>query len=186
VERAVNLTQLAGVWSRLAWREDPRRPPCLPDLIILPDGELQDFLAWTSTYLGDYRPLTAQLRVLEVSAADRYFGAKYARPEGWLEAVFAGLIICETLTYFDIERDPNAIPGVAFFSSYSFSRARHAVLWNGEGRSSGLLDDWTNARRFGGQEVPSDITAIRNPFGNWSTGFLLSRTSSNRVCRRMC
>jgi hypothetical protein len=137
----------------LLWREDPRLSPHLPDLIIVPDGEVQDFLAWTSTYLGDYRPLTAQLRVLEASVATTYSPSGHLQPQARVEAIFAALIIAETLTYFEVDRDPSVVPGVAFFSSFSFSRARHAVLWSVPAGDSSLLENWESARRLGGQNA---------------------------------
>ncbi len=186
-----DLPPLAKLDLLLAWRDDPNSHSRLPDLIVLPNGETDDFLAWTSTYLGDYRPLTAQIRVLSKREAMHYFNTSHNECDGRTEAIFAGLIISETLAYFDVDREPTTIPGVAFFSTYSFCRARHYVLWSDEERKGGIYEDWHAARKFGGQEIPEDISQVIEPV--WDivadlidSDFGLRKSQPVHVIQRAC
>jgi len=61
--------------SALLFREPPTRGD-LPFRVVIPDGEVEDFFAWTSTYIDSLFPLTGFVEVTEVSQAV----AERARP----------------------------------------------------------------------------------------------------------
>ncbi|TGP24226.1 MULTISPECIES: hypothetical protein [unclassified Mesorhizobium] len=49
----------------LLWEDTARGPLSLPyPIIVVPEEDLRDFLAWTSTYISSYAPFTAFFRVL--------------------------------------------------------------------------------------------------------------------------
>jgi hypothetical protein len=130
----------------LVWKADPRERPALPSLVVLPEGGTHDFLAWTSSYLSEYRPLTAQIRVLERQETDRYFRPS---PEGWLgrlQDVCAAMVLAETIAQLEGDRDLTSLPGVAFGNTYAFSRARDLALWGAPGSDEWLFERWRSAR----------------------------------------
>jgi hypothetical protein len=146
--RFENSAQLPSLRSDLllVWRENPRDVPVLPEVVIVPTLGTHDFLAWTSTYLADYNPITAQLRVLDVAHTDRYFAPHPLLSTGRLQLIFAAIILAETLAYFEGERDPGSIRGVVFGSTYSFSRARDTKLWGQPTGDDDLFNNWRLAR----------------------------------------
>jgi len=59
----LNSGEIALVWAdQPAGPEDPRRP-----IIVVSDSSLNDFLAWTSTYVKSFAPFTAFFRVISSS-----------------------------------------------------------------------------------------------------------------------
>jgi len=130
----------------LAWKIDPRKQPALPCLIVLAEGATHDFLSWTSSYLMEYRPLTAQVRVLEQSHVDRYF---VRTPEAWLgrlQSVCVAMVLAEMLGHLDGDRELRSLPGVAFGNTYAFSRARDLAVWGIPDRDEWIFEQWQSAR----------------------------------------
>ena len=60
-ERRDNLVLPAKDGCVLVWLSDQQA--AMPDLIVVQDGKLEDFLAWTTTYVPQLTPLTALVRV---------------------------------------------------------------------------------------------------------------------------
>ena len=83
--------ELFLLWSRKPASGD------LPMLIVVPDNDTREFLAWATTAIGGYRPFTAFFKVMGRSQAEQAF--KTRQPTlGKLEGPLVGLIIGETLT----------------------------------------------------------------------------------------
>src|SRR5690349_20695581 len=51
----------------MLWGTQPSDEPAesLPHVIVVPEGEIRSFLAWSSTYLDAFRPLTSLCRVVD-------------------------------------------------------------------------------------------------------------------------
>ncbi|HLH16251.1 MAG TPA: hypothetical protein VKX45_03480 [Bryobacteraceae bacterium] len=149
----------------LVWPVDPHERPMLPSVIVLPERGTRDFLAWTSTYLAEYRPLTALVRVLEEPETRRYFRPEPIRWLGRLQNVCASLVLAETITHLEGDRDLSSLPGVAFGNTYSFSRARDLALWGASDPRDRLFERWRSARNLMRQpRLPFDSRDLTLPW----------------------
>jgi hypothetical protein len=61
---AIQPSGLADQQVALVWSYESRYD-MLPNLIVVNDGMARDFLAWTNTFLPQFKPITSHLRVLE-------------------------------------------------------------------------------------------------------------------------
>src|ERR1043165_5289583 len=65
----------------LCWADENDGGSELPRLVIVADDGLADFLAWATTYLPTYRPLTSFFRVLPWSIYAATHNQKMSLPE---------------------------------------------------------------------------------------------------------
>jgi hypothetical protein len=121
--------ELAFFWSR---EPDTREMP--PECIAV-HGELREFLAWASTFVGSFRPFSAYTRVLEARRLEEIVELQAAAPalNRSLRA-FVGIIMAEAAA-----ASAAPIEGIAplhCFSTYSFAYARAVAI-----RAGSMLDE---------------------------------------------
>ena len=87
----------------VCWNEDSQHERRLPQLVIVSDEELEDFLAWSVTFLSVLRPLTAFARVL--SWSDYALSQAFKRKSEFTQtSVVVGAIppACTPKSIFDV------------------------------------------------------------------------------------
>lgn len=123
----------------------------LPTGIITADGKLRDFLAWSSTFLTGFKPITAYYRVMEMSTA-RSYQVDLGRPSlAGFESAVVGTIIGEFLALAPEMRDTAELTPVACAATLSFCLARALALGYDADQMEAISQDWTRARSLTGQ-----------------------------------
>ena len=67
---------------RLIWKHEPQRS-ILPALLVLPEGDKRDFFAWSTTYLGGWRPISGLFRVISGHELRFVLEAKHNHERAW-------------------------------------------------------------------------------------------------------
>lgn len=144
---------------QLFWRDDDLPPhssgsaartPSLPRIIGVESGKVRDFLAWVWTYVPDFRPLTAYVRVLDASEM-QFAEESSSKPSlAGLEEACLGLILTEAVTYIESapDRQPNVTP-LACASTFSNAMARALALSKRSGAKDEyqhIMGNWLKAR----------------------------------------
>lgn len=134
----------------MLWESQPHSAENLPEVIVVADGELRSFLAWTSTYLDGFRPFTSLCRVLDTRTFEKIREAAPPRQLGRVGPACAAIILADALTQGMGRVDESSITIAACESTYSFARSRFTAL--------GIRDDaeilqrkWSLAREIGRQ-----------------------------------
>jgi hypothetical protein len=129
----------------MLWELPPRTAGSLPEVIVVPDGDLRGFLAWATTYLDGYRPFTSLCRVMDARTFERVHDAEPVKRFGQIDAACAAVILADALTQGSGRVNEKSVTIPACESTYSFARSRFLV--------SGIRDDvrvlrqsWTLAR----------------------------------------
>jgi hypothetical protein len=148
----------------LVWQDDPREMLTLPNLIVA-DGDERDLLAWALTYLNTLTPLTAYIRVSNFENAEQAFKFQPTPNLHRLENACAGLILGETATYLEGQRDLNQVPARACTGTYSFVMARALALGAVTMESDTVSNGWFEARELTRQtSVPLTKDALHSPW----------------------
>ena len=132
---------------RLLWRSAAREDD-VPVAVVVREKEMGDFLAWTNTYLPNWSPITAYLRVIseanyrEVNehVAD-IFGSSY-------EPALVGLIVGEALIHSGARHEVEQVPYGGCIATFSFVAARGARCGIAV---EDLAERWELCRRVTGQ-----------------------------------
>ncbi len=131
----------------LIWQDRPAVNAFLPDMILVEPTKLDDFLAWTSTYLSNLRPFTAFCRVVDYEIVEQILSTRKKMSLGRIQESCVGVIIGESITHHD-NRDLKAITPTSILSTYSFAMARaHALGIMPEGNDI-ITTRWFNARKL--------------------------------------
>ena len=109
------------------WKDDPSISCELPNVIVVANGRLQEFFAWTSTYLKACQPLSAVCRTVTPQEATAFSQSSPSSFSFSLQSVALGLIIAETATYADTV-DISRLPRVGFAGTLSFVLSRALSL----------------------------------------------------------
>ena len=133
---------------RLLWRSTAREDD-VPVAVVVREKEMGDFLAWTNTYLPNWSPITAYLRVIseanywEVNehVAD-IFGSSY-------ELALVGLIVGEALIHSGAQHEVEQVPYGGCIATFSFVAARGARRGIAV---EDLAERWELCRRVTGQD----------------------------------
>lgn len=108
----------------------------LPDAIMVRPNDMREFIAWVTTVIGGYRPLTAFFRIIDTTKAELALEPK--EPSlGRFENALVGLIIGETLTLSANQRSVSALSLLPCQSTYSYSFARALAVGYVQGRNGG-------------------------------------------------
>ncbi len=114
----LNRKRLAKGSILLVWEFEPKvNPPCL---VITPDSELKDFLAWATTYLPSFKPFTAFFKTINLSLFKIYNSYSNSPNFNSYEDVCAGMVISEALTQIPLSANPNVITPTACKSTVSY------------------------------------------------------------------
>ena len=131
----------------LVWGSSPRNRISLPTLIIVPDRELRDFLAWTTTFVGGYRPFTAYCRVVERETAHEFEQTRSPFLNK-IENVCAAVTIADTLTQLGGQVHPNEVSIATCKSSYSYCMSRGLALNISNRQMETLGEKWALCRKL--------------------------------------
>jgi len=130
------------------WEFDPQSNPSLPVLLILPDGQLKDFLAWASTFFPGYRPITAYCRIIEWKTANRLQLKNRIPQTHGLEKACTGVIIAEALSQYSQQVDPQYISPFECTSTYSYCMTRSLFLDYLDEDIDYITNRWAKARNI--------------------------------------
>lgn len=128
----------------LIWNEKPSLNSYLPDMICVPDGKINEFLAWTSTYLrSTFFPFTAHCRVIDYNHLRAIQKIKIKNINKKIEGALLGAIIGETITLYEKSeiKHKNVL---ASKSTISYALARSYILGFDEYNYS-IFDLYKNA-----------------------------------------
>ena len=133
---------------RLLWRKEEGLRQ-LPEGIAVPHGEIEEFFAWTNTYLPSWSPITAFFRVVsEPSELEALF--EEVRSFGGLcESAALGLTIGETVVQSGARYAVEQLPYSGCIATFSFVAARgmrHGIA------VEDLANRWDVCRRATGQD----------------------------------
>ncbi len=132
----------------LIWQEKPTVGVSVPDMIWVKPRQIDDFLAWTSTYLLGLQPFTAYCRVVDCDVVDKIVSSRKKASLGNIQGPCIGTIIGESITHLNND-DIKAITPISILSTYSFAMAKASAL--GIMRDEGedfITKRWINAREL--------------------------------------
>src|SRR5437867_13452844 len=84
---------------QFVWAVNPTAHAAFPSAVIIDERTRREFFAWTSTYLSNFRPLTAYCRVTDTNTANIFLQRVASPMLGDLENACLGLILCEAMAY---------------------------------------------------------------------------------------
>jgi len=128
------------------WFKRPTIGSFLPDLIVVSENKIRDFLAWSSTYIPSLTPFTSFCRVLTPPLTKMFLSSKKHYPLNRLEGACIGLILGETLTHFYNNNIKNINP-LAIKSSLSFILIKSSIIGINE-YSDFIVNRWLKACRL--------------------------------------
>lgn len=141
------------------WRDRPRAGS-VPDAIIAPPDEVDDFLAWAATYVPHLQPLTAHCRVITQDRFRLYRDAEVRPPVNTTSAL-VGAIIMEALTRRLHNGGDDSRPTLQYcMETQAFARARCWALGVGQ-QDDEVLQGWYRARAMLG--LPSTSSFAEGP-----------------------
>lgn len=114
------------------WLSEAQPEKALPDILLIASQRITEFIAFSATFVGSIRPLSAHIRLL---TPEQYFAARRRDREHFrrvgLEA-FVGAVIAEALTEIRSKRSFDALSMNAFTSTFSFAMGRNLWLYRDE------------------------------------------------------
>ena len=132
---------------RLLWAKEPRAVE-LPFGLVVRESEVDDFFAWTNTYLPNWCPITANFRVLsdkEPSLEAPRLNEKGAR---LLETASIGLIIAEAISQAVESYDMDRLSVAGCMATFSFA-ASQGLMRNVS--ATDVAHQWSECRKITGQ-----------------------------------
>jgi len=116
------------------WSHEPSAREMPPECVAV-RGELREFLAWASTFVGAFRPFSAYARVIDARRLEETAGLQATAPvlNRSLRA-FVGIILSEATVASASQLD--GIAPLHCFSTYSFAYARAVAI-----RAGSMLDE---------------------------------------------
>ncbi|MFU2207784.1 hypothetical protein [Solidesulfovibrio sp. C21] len=136
----------------LCWGDDPKKNHNRPFTIIIPNGNSTDFLAWTQTYLQDYRPITTFHRVIEEDIFFNYFLNNNIDINQDLSNSAIAIIISEAYTLASNLPKIDLLSMVACKSTLSYCLSQAFFSFQDTGLYYELAQRWVNIRSKNGQK----------------------------------
>ncbi len=130
------------------WESKPLKGHDLPRLILIEKEKIKDFMAWATTFLGDYHPFTAYLRVIEWDHIDDLNLMKTNPFLGDLEDICSALIISEALSQYPKRTSIEFLTPLACASTYSYCISRALALGSMIGGLDRITERWLLARKL--------------------------------------
>lgn len=120
-------------------------------VVVIPDDELVDFLAWTSTYISNYSPFTAFFRVLTIGDLDRFelLEPRHRVVSDELLTQLCGIAIAEAVV--QLPQPPRALTTVsiqACQATFSYACLRGLAAGMHPADLSELAEKWSRARQL--------------------------------------
>jgi len=135
---------------RVIWGENPKLR-LMPSIVVVPENERRDLLAWVLTYIPHLRPFTAYSRVLTLDEARNALKRRQSASLGSLDKACAALILGEAASHAEGKKGPTELTRNACASTYSFSISRAIALGASEKELSLITRRWSRAREITGQ-----------------------------------
>lgn len=139
----------------LLWRNDYSEE-ARNVVVVVPDGERQDLLAWVSTYVSTHRPFTSFFRVLEQSEFERF--DLFSQPEKLDQQTLIALCstaIAEATIQTDFKNfRASSISLQSCQLTFSFAVLRALAAGYHTTQLMELSHAWDRARRAGGGKPP--------------------------------
>jgi len=108
----------------LIWEEDPNANDILPAAIIVNDQYVNEFYAWSSTFISTYRPFSAYIRVIPFSSVSNYSSMLIRPLLKNSTDVCAGIILAEAISNLPEKMSKQALNPLVCASTYSYCLAR--------------------------------------------------------------
>jgi hypothetical protein len=126
---AKNSDDVQLIWDEDVYDPKRNRNRALPNVILVASGKKRDFLAWSGTYIPEYRPLTAYTRVLDEDEFTRFSTTTGSPWLGTLEEACLGLIVGEAATYVENKQERKlSLTPLSCAGTCSFVMARVLAL----------------------------------------------------------
>ena len=148
---------------RLLWAKEPRNGE-LPVGLIVREKEMDEFFAWTNTYVPNWSPITAYFRVFSDKELIRTDGELSDEGENILEAASIGLIVAEAMGLSSEGYDVDRVSMSACIATFSYA-ASQGIRRNVE--MVEVAREWANCRTVTGQ-APLRIE-VENLLVPWET-----------------
>ena len=132
---------------RLLWAKKPGNDE-LPVALVVREVEMDDFFAWTNTYVPNWSPITAYFRVFSDKELIRRGGEISDEGEKVLEATSIGLIVAEAMGLSSEGYDVDSVSMSACIATFSYAASQ------GIRRNLGMVEvarEWSNCRTVTGQ-----------------------------------
>lgn len=136
----------------LCWSADPQENSSQPFTIIIPKGKLTDFLAWTQTYLSDYRPLTTYHRVIEEDIFLNYFSNQQREIDQELSNSAIAITISEAYSLASNLPRVDSLSIVACKSTLSYCLCQAFFSFQDISLYQELAKRWIEVRKRNGQK----------------------------------
>jgi hypothetical protein len=141
----------------LVWRDEASlNSPFDTFLIILPDGLYENFLAWTFTYVGGYRPITSFFRIIRASDIERFELFSNLKP--WLSRraldAFAAAAIAEASVQIGARARGRFLTVQNCMLTFSFAATRGLYAGLHPSQLVDLAERWDDFRQINGASVP--------------------------------
>lgn len=132
------------------WDEERATEGELPGLVLVPDEELSDFLAWAVTFLPMFRPLTSFLRVIPWTL---FSLVQDRKPAANVEqgTVLVGTILGEALANATNRGFIDSLPLTALESTFSWVMSRGLAVGLNPKALAYVSGGWNAMRDLGGQ-----------------------------------
>lgn len=134
----------------LLWNKKPRSATDRPNVIVVDDQALREFLAYTSTYVGTYFPFSAFFRVLGRSELEE-IATKGTTGDWAIDSLrpLLGVIVAEAFMQVgDQQKSLSDLAIQACLSTYSSVVARSLVAGYSAEKTAQIGDLWVDTRRL--------------------------------------
>ena len=153
------------------WPTEKSKGDELPSVVVVADDALEDFLAWSTTFLSSYRPLSSFLRVLSWTIFQE---VQNESKESFFQnrSVLGGAILGETLANVTGRGLIDSLSLTAFESTYSYAISRAIALGFRASLMPYISKGWQSVRDFGEQRERK--LSIENLESVWDILFMLA------------
>jgi len=154
---------IAGNDLYLIWDLEPKDKRAVPNIIVVSNGHLRDFLAWAITYFPAYRPFTAYFRVVEfdmLASLQTWFEPPSLYG---LETACVGIIIAEALLLSSAREKAASISTISCSTTISYALSRALALGANSSQLEFVYEKWLIARKLTEQpERKLDIEHLKD------------------------
>lgn len=164
----------------------------LPQMVLVRNSGVRDFLAWTATYAAAYRPLTAYCRVVSEDQL-RSLLASWRPPSlERLDDALVGLILAERILAGGADRNQMRQNSVADFEGLlAFALARAFALRGAAADDPEVAQRWSTAQRLTGSSrrgpSASDVLRVFGVLQRLIADTSLANSSpTDRVIQNVC
>ena len=145
----------------LLWAREPRKGE-MPVAVVVPEGEVEDFFAWTNTYLSNWSPITSYFRVFSDRELIRRDEEVKSTVGKLLEAASIGLIVAEAIGQSREGYDVDRVSMSACVATFSYAAVQSIC---NKVEISQFAREWSNCRLLTGQApLRIDVESMLTPW----------------------